>query len=562
MVSLTSRLAAIVQNAAVVLVGLGLMSGAAQADPVPKFVLAVNYADDNVSVFRVQPLTGQLAQVPHSPFAIPGDVPWGITVSPNGKFVYVGTFDSAKAICVFSLNERTGSLTPVESYHVPGKYGAYAVTITPDGRFLYATITQGIMGYRVDERTGALKLIDGSPWDVADQYFGIAIDPRSQYAYGIVWNPNYAPWIQAAQILPDGRLSFEGGPVYAGSPPNDVKVDPSGRFVYVANWGDSTISGYSIDAGLGTLTGLPGSPYSGVSVPTSLSPTPDGKAVIVDNQGGDFVDSLAINSDGSLTPVGSSQPAEQYPNAVVVDPTNEFAYSANTNSNTVSAYRVDAMTGALQPVAGGFYISGWDPNRIAVVAGPRPPYCPLNTIDPSVTLCAPQTSTPSPMRVVAGTTDFTSPIQTMEILIDGVTTFEQTGGGSMDVYVRAPSGNHTLRVAASDTGGHKFRMDRQITISGSTDSVCTDRGITPAVTICTPLGGAHTGNSVHVVAKSVGILPVSSTAVYVDGQEVYSVAGGSINTYLDVRNGTHWIKVRSTDDTGSIWSSSVHATVH
>jgi 6-phosphogluconolactonase len=538
------------------LVSIALLAGFASAQGlVPKFVLAVNYAGNNVSVFRVQPLTGQLTPVPNSPFTVPGIAPWGVAVSPNGKFVYVGT--SYSGICAFTLDQKTGGLTLVANYAVPG--GAPDVTITPNGKFLYATATNGILEFAVNPSSGALHLIDGSPFDPKDTYIQVAVDPTTTYAFGLVWNSQniYESWVQPMQILPSGQLMGAGVYVYTGVFPDDVKVDGSGRFVYVANWGDSTISGFSINPGSGALLSLPGSPYSEqISDPDSLAPIPNGRGVIVDDQGDDSMASLAINSDGSLTPVGSLQAVPSYPNAVVVDPTNEFVYSANTNSNSVTAYRLDAAYGTLQPIAGGLYINGWDPNQIAAVAGTNPPYCPLNTLDPSVTLCAPRTSTTSPMRVVSGSTDFASPVQTMQISIDGVATFKQSGWSAIDMYAVAPAGSHTLTIGTIDNYGRKFETSRLITIAGSTTAPCTDRGISPVVTICSPLPGANTGNSVHVVARSVGVSPIASTTVYLDGKEQYSVSGNAVDTYLDVSDGVHWIKVQSTDNIGSIWSAS------
>jgi len=525
-------------------------------DVVPRFVLAVNMAGENVSIFRVQPLTGQLMPVPNSPFTVPEIAPWGIAVSPTGKFVYVGTVYSG--ICVFALDQQTGALTLIADYAIPG--GAPEVTITANGKFLYATAANGILEFAVNPWHGTLHLIDGSPFDPKDTYTQVAVDPRTTYAFGLVDNlqNRYESWVQPMQILPTGQLmGAAGGYVYTGVFPEDVKVDGSGRFVYVANWGDSTISGFSINPGSGSLVSLPGSPYSGqILYPDSLAPIPNGRGVIVGGQGDDSMESLAINPDGSLTPVGSLQAVPYYPNSVVVDPTSEFVYSANTLSNSVTAYRVDAATGILQPIAGGLYINGWDPNRIAAVAGTNAPYCPLNTIDPSVTLCAPRTSTASPMRIIGGSTDFGSPVQAMQISIDGVAIFQQSGWGAMDMYAVAPAGNHTLSIGAIDNYGRKFETDRLITVAGSTNAPCTDRGISPVVTICSPIPGARTADSIHVVATSVGISPVASTTVYLDSKEQYSVSGNTVDTYLDVSDGVHWIKVLSTDDTGSSWSAS------
>jgi len=187
------------------------------------------------------------------------------------------------------------------------------------------------------------------------------------------------------------------------------------------------------------------------------------------------------------------------------------------------------------------------------------PYCPLNTIEPSVTLCAPTTSSPSPIRIVAGTTS-ASAVKTVTVVVDGSTSFANAGADAMDVYVDMPAGTHTLTVQAQNSKGQKFNLARSITVSGAASSSCANRGIGPVVSICTPLGGSATGTSIHVIAQSTGFNAIASTAVYLDGSKVYSVASGAVNTYVNAAPGRHHIMVQSTDSTGASWSSTVYVT--
>lgn len=48
--------------------------------------------------------------------------------------------------------------------------------------------------------------------------------------------------------------AMTGSPFAAGMQPVNVTVGPSGRFVYVTNSGDNTLSGYTIDPTSGVLT--------------------------------------------------------------------------------------------------------------------------------------------------------------------------------------------------------------------------------------------------------------------------------------------------------------------
>jgi Lactonase, 7-bladed beta-propeller/Bacterial Ig domain len=337
-----------------------------------------------------------------------------------------------------------------------------------------------------------------------------------------------------------------------------VAVEPSGRFVYVVNYGGGVL-GFSI-AGDGSLTSLPGSPYAtGGNAPNSIAAANNGSTIIVDNQAQGTAASLAIQSDGSLKLVGTPQPAGTSTRWVTVDPTNEYVYASATNSSTVSAYRLDPVSLALQPVPGAQWPTGSNPYGLVVLTGSNLPYCPLNNVEPSVTLCAPTSSTRSPVRIVAGTTSASS-VKTMTVLVDGSKTFANAGSEAMDVYIDIPAGTHTLTVQAQNSKGQNFSLARSITVSGADSSSCASRGIAPTVSICTPLAGSATGTSIHVVAQSAGVGAITSTAVYLDGKQVYSVSSGAVNTYVNAATGSHHIMVQSTDSTGFSWSSTVYVT--
>ncbi len=80
------------------------------------------------------------------------------------------------------------------------------------------------------------------------------------------------------------------------------------------------------------------------------------------------VSAYAIDATtGALASVpGSPFAAGMGPRSVAVGPSGQFAYVANAASNDVSAYTIDAMTGALTPVAGSPFPAGSFPIAVAV----------------------------------------------------------------------------------------------------------------------------------------------------------------------------------------------------
>jgi 6-phosphogluconolactonase (cycloisomerase 2 family) len=92
------------------------------------------------------------------------------------------------------------------------------------------------------------------------------------------------------------------GPTPTGLTPEVIAADSAGKFLYVANAGDATISGFSIDGSTGALQKLPVSPYT-----LSLTPPPSGGKVLL-NQ--------------------------------VIDSTGQFVYVTNSENKNISVFRI------------------------------------------------------------------------------------------------------------------------------------------------------------------------------------------------------------------------------
>ena len=57
------------------------------------------------------------------------------------------------------------------------------------------------------------------------------------------------------RIIP-ALTAVPGSPVPVGTTPRGVRVDPTGRFAYVANAGANTVSAYTVNRVAGTLTAM------------------------------------------------------------------------------------------------------------------------------------------------------------------------------------------------------------------------------------------------------------------------------------------------------------------
>ncbi len=115
--------------------------------------------------------------------------------------------------------------------------------------------------------------------------------------------------------------------------------------------GSNSVSGYAVDATTGSLTLLPGSPFAAGSDPAGLAVNPSNKFVYVANHLSNNVSVFAVDgSTGSLTQVsGSPFAAGTGPSSIALDPTGNYVYVTNQGSNNISAYITDSETGALTP---------------------------------------------------------------------------------------------------------------------------------------------------------------------------------------------------------------------
>jgi 6-phosphogluconolactonase len=224
--------------------------------------------------------------------------------------------------------------------------------------------SHNISGYAVDQVTGALTRLAGSPFPAGNLPQSVAATPSGKFVYA----PNSTDSTISAYSLDgtSGALTqITGSPFTTGSYPFGVAISPSGKFLYTANVSGNTISAFSIDGATGTLTPLSGSPFAAGPYPQDLAFSPSGKFVYVSNSSGGTVSAFAVNSDRSLTQVGPLYAAGLYPDMLAVSPSG-FLYVPNDNSGTISVYSINAASGALTPISGSPFPGPGQPTQAAV----------------------------------------------------------------------------------------------------------------------------------------------------------------------------------------------------
>jgi 6-phosphogluconolactonase (cycloisomerase 2 family) len=185
-----------------------------------------------------------------------------LVVDPAGKFVYVAN-SAGSTISGFSINPSTGSLSTVPGSPFAADFFPRAFAIDPHSKFLYAGIASSFMGDSTKVMaftigvSGALTAVPGSPFTAGRNPVAPTVDSSGKFLY--VGN-NMDTTLSGFTIDPaTGALTpMSGSPFPLTGSVLFASADVSGKFLYVAGGG---ISGFTIDAATGTLTPIPGSPF-------------------------------------------------------------------------------------------------------------------------------------------------------------------------------------------------------------------------------------------------------------------------------------------------------------
>jgi 6-phosphogluconolactonase (cycloisomerase 2 family) len=161
-------------------------------------------------------------------------------------------------------------------------------------------------------------------------------------------------------LTSNGTISVGDG-IYPGA----LATDPLHKFLYAGNLNNLSMSGFTIDPAAGTLSPLLNSPFS-TQFPWAIAVHPSGKFLYVASGPGNV---LVYSLDASGTPTFTSSQTDSITGgtiALAIDPLGKFVYTANVNANTVSAHSIDLSTGALAPVLGSPFAAGSNPFSVSV----------------------------------------------------------------------------------------------------------------------------------------------------------------------------------------------------
>ena len=275
---------------------------------------ASNSGSNDISAFKIDTTTGGLTPVPSSPFPTGGSGTSGISlaVTPNGRFLYAGNFDSSD-ISAFQIGSN-GALTPIGS-PVPVGDSPDGIKVSPNGKFLgvAAFFSNSVAMFTINASTGALTSVGSFPQggpgtNAAD----VDITCNSKLLFCPHDNSG-STTVSVARIASNGALSpITGSPFTfaSGDNSNVAVLSPDNQHLFVSNQFsngfEGTITSLDVASG-GGLTLETGSPFanSGGFVPSGMGTNREGTLLYVANAN-NVVTGFHINRDGGLSPVMGS----------------------------------------------------------------------------------------------------------------------------------------------------------------------------------------------------------------------------------------------------------------
>lgn len=355
------------------------------------FVYVSNAKSGDISIYSLDMKTGDLKNVG---VAQAGDNVMPMAVSPDRRFLYASVRSTPYSVLSYAIDSTDGSLDLLGKGTLPESM-AYIVT-DRSGRFLLSASPGGGMVSVSPIGDGGVAQSEPASIMITGRHaHSILPDPSNRFVLSANVHND-----QIAQLRFDaatGELSWNV-PHIAGaageSGPRHFRFHPNGRFVYVLNSQNGTVTCYGYDIKSGTLSQLQSFSYlprdvemsHGSENPPHGTPdeenhaknsgkpkifgadihiTPNGKFLYASERATNTLACFRVNSlTGKLTYVESAA-TESQPRGFGIDPKGRYLISSGDKTDHIVVYAIDQETGALKQLKR--YPAGKGPNWVEFV---------------------------------------------------------------------------------------------------------------------------------------------------------------------------------------------------
>jgi 6-phosphogluconolactonase len=296
-----------------------------------------------------------------------------LAFDPKRQFLYcVNEFKeyegkASGAVSSFRIDQETGALTYLNTKASHGTDPCHLIVDKTGRNVLIANFASGSVCVLPIAEDGSLKEAS-----CVVQHEGTSVDPKRQagpHAHAVEIDANnryvFVPELggdtvmiyeldpERGKITPNANQPFIRTAPGAG--PRQLVMHPNGKFAFLINELNSTMTSYAYDASKGTLTEvmtLPTLPkeFSGHSSCAEVQIHPTGKFLYGSNRGHDSIVIYGVDpTNVRLTLIGHESTRGRIPRNFEVHPSGEFLAAANQDSDNVVMFRIDTGTGKLTP---------------------------------------------------------------------------------------------------------------------------------------------------------------------------------------------------------------------
>lgn len=219
-------------------------------------VYVTSAAHDRLLVFERHPVTGEIKEWPESPRST-NSFPTAVKIDPAGRFAFVL---NEKSSSISGYRNRDGLWPLIDATPMPSRLGKddseiIAMTTDPLGNFIYAADAKNdeILSYWINTNTGNLEpTINGIGFKVGRRPAAVVIHPNGKWAYVVNNLDNTISVFNVNNLY--GNLIKNVQTLNTMAQPLDLKIDASGRFAYLRYHGSEKISLFTINETNGQLT--------------------------------------------------------------------------------------------------------------------------------------------------------------------------------------------------------------------------------------------------------------------------------------------------------------------
>ena len=316
---------------------------------------------EGIYVYRMDQLSGQLKRLGSAK----SENPSFLAIDPRKRFLYAVNETSTGAVSAFRINRQTFALEFLNQQPSQGADPCHLVVDDRGRSLLLANYTGGNVAVLPIQRDGSL-----GPASDVEQHEGsgpreqqkgphahcIKLDRFNRHAFAADLGSDKVMiygFNAATGTLEPAKQPFAS--LHQGAGPRHLTLHPNGKYLYVINELDSSITTFRYDSAKGTLTAfesistLPRD-FSGTSYCADVHVSRSGRFLYGSNRGHNSIVVFAIDPrSGRLTLVEHVSTGGNWPRNFTIDPSGRFLLVANQRSDNVVTFRIDSQTGRLTP---------------------------------------------------------------------------------------------------------------------------------------------------------------------------------------------------------------------